>query len=159
NLVWGTQCRGREPTEKHAMLAWNAHLGQTRTRNCEALRNAGNGRNVQRRTVLLVLAAGSLELPHECNEGVDTGLWERVVDRSSHTTDGPVALEAVEARRRRFGDETLFEIFSRQPEGNVHHRPAFSLRGSPVEAGAVDLAVQLRRLLSVERGNRRQAPL
>ena len=67
-----------------------------------------------------------LELLHEVDQRVDAFLGERVVDRRAHAADRTMALEAVEAGRRRFLHERVLELFARQPEGDVHPR-----RGCP----------------------------
>jgi hypothetical protein len=61
-----------------------------------------------------------------------------------------MALEAVEARRGRLGDEPLLELLAREPERDVHPRPAVTLRRAAVELGRVDGVVEQARLLLVD---------
>src|SRR4030095_10998424 len=93
------------------------------------------------------------EFPHEVDQSLDSSLGERVVDRRAHPTNGPVAFQSVEAVCRRFLVEPLLELLARKSEGDVHQRAAVLLRSAAIEAGAIDLRIQLRGLPVVDRGN------
>ena len=77
----------------------------------------------------LLLAHGSpatkartvpFEFAHELNESSDTVFRKRVVNRRPHAADRAVAFQTVQSGYRRFLLEQLFELFVREPEGDVH---------------------------------------
>ena len=91
-----------------------------------------------------------------CTSASTPSSRKRVVDRGAHAADRAMALEAVEARGGRFLLERLLELLARQTERHVHQRAALLLRRAAIEAGAIDLGVQRRRLALVHARDRRQ---
>src|SRR5689334_22916995 len=89
------------------------------------------------------LTVAPFKFLHELHERIDARFRERVIDRRAHAADGTVPLEAVEARISRILRKPLLELLARQPERHVHARASVLLRVSAVEAGAIDLGVEL----------------
>ena len=94
----------------------------------------------EHREPTMPLRLRAFELAHELHERLDALFGKRVVDRRAHAADRPMAFEAVEASGGGFLLECLFQLFARQPERDVHQRPAVLLRRAAIEAGAIDLA-------------------
>src|SRR5207247_10122512 len=106
-----------------------------------------------------VLSVASLEVLHEGDQRVYALLREGVVDGGADAADRPMPLQPVEPRSGRFLDESLLQVLAAHAERDVHQRPAALVRGSAIEAGAINFGIDLRRLPFVGRGDSREAAL
>ena len=89
-----------------------------------------------------LLAVGPLELRHELDERIDSGLRKRVVDGRPQPTDRAVALETGESCVPSVLREPSLELRTRQPEGDVHQRSAVDPSRASIEPRPVDRRVE-----------------
>src|SRR5690242_16123056 len=87
------------------------------------------------------LAVRALELFHKRDQRFDAFARESVIDGRADAADRAMALQPVQSRLGGFGDELLFEVFARQPEGDVHQRAAVSGCVRAIEIGRVNRVI------------------
>src|SRR5437773_4697172 len=77
-----------------------------------------------------LLAVTALELLHEGHQRVHAFLGERIVNGRTDPAHGAMPFQPVKSGHFRLLDERFLQFFARQPERDVHQRPAVLLPGS-----------------------------